>query len=232
MQLMKKAGSRIVFAAVGVAWLGWAGPLSATVIFDNTVHDLNLRFNPGTLQVGDEITLASTGNLNYFSFEYWGEASGPSFAGSVQVDVKFYLNDGAPFHGYNTPGTVLYDTGFFAINPTPRSTFVYTPGDGLPIGGLNLPSTDLTWTVQFSGMAAGDTVGVDLYSPPQVGSEVGDFGDYWQYNGGWTLLTNSVGPIDIGAYMVATVPEPSSMTLSLLGGVGMLMAMRWFRRKE
>ena len=79
-------------------------------------------------------------------------------------------------------------------------------------------------------MGAGDSVGVDLYSPPVVGSEVGDFGDYWQYNGGWTLLTNSIGPMDFGAVM--QTPEPSSLTLSILGGLGILIAARRFRRKE
>jgi hypothetical protein len=231
---MKKAGARIAFTAMGVAWFGLAGPLSATTLFDNTVNDLNLRFNPGTLQVGDEINLASTGNLTDFSFEYWGTASGANFAGTVQAEVKFYLNTGPLFNGYPTPAaTPFYDSGLFSVpSPTPRSTFVFTAGSDFPGGGLNLPATDMTWSVQFSGMGAGDAVGVDLYSPPVVGSEVGSFGDYWQYNGGWTLLTNSIGPVDFGAYMVATVPEPSSMTLSLLGGVGMLIAMRWFRRKE
>jgi hypothetical protein len=80
-------------------------------------------------------------------------------------------------------------------------------------------------------MGAGDAVGVDLYSPPIVGSEVGSFGDYWQYDGGWSLLTNSIGPMDFGATMQAT-PEPSSLALSILGGLGLLIAMRRFRRSE
>jgi hypothetical protein len=232
MQLMKKAGTRTIFAAIGVAWFGLLMPLSAVTLFDNTVNDLNLRFNPGTLQVGDEINLASTGNLTYFSFEYWGTASGASFAGPVQAQVRFYLNTGPLFNGYPAPAaTPFYDSGLFSVpSPTPRNTFVFTAGSDFAPGGLPITSSDMTWTVQFSGMGAGDAVGVDLYSPPVVGTEVGDFGDYWQFNGGWSLLTNSVGPMDFGAYMAT--PEPSSMTLSVLGGVGMLIAMRWFRRKE
>jgi hypothetical protein len=231
-QLMKRAVRKVLSSAIGVVWIGLAGPLFGTTLFDNTVNDLNLRFNPGTLQVGDEINLASTGNLTYFSFEYWGTASGLSFAGPVQAEVKFYLNTGAPFNGYPTPAAIpFYDSGLFSVpSPTPRSTFVFTAGSDFAPSGLPITSSDITWTVQFSGMGAGDAVGVDLYSPPVVGSEVGSFGDYWQYNGGWTLLTNSVGPMDFGAYMAT--PEPSSMTLSLLGGVSMLIAMRWFRRKE
>ena len=143
---MKKAGARIFLAAMGVAWFGLAGPLSATVIFDNTVNDLTTRFNPGTLEVGDEINLASTGNLTLFSFEYWGTASGASFAGSVQAEVRFYQNTGTPFNGYPTPAaTPFYDSGLFSVpSPTPRSTFVFTAGSDFPGGGLNLPSSDMT----------------------------------------------------------------------------------------
>jgi hypothetical protein len=233
---MKMALRIIVCLSVGALWLGVVVPLSAETIFDNSVNDLTLRFNPGTLEVGDEITLGGTErNLTYFSFEYWGTASGASFAGSVQAQVRFYYNPtgGMTFNGYPVPGDMFYDSGLFSVpSPTDRRTFVFTAGsDGIPLGGLPITNDDITWTVQFSGMGAGDSVGVDLYSPPVVGAEKGDFGDYWQYDGGWSLLTNSIGPMDFGATMQAT-PEPSSFALSLLGGVGLLIAMRRFRRNE
>lgn len=236
---MKKALKRNVCLSIGALWFGMAVPLMAqpVTIFDNSAlgSDLHLRFDPGTLQVGDEINLAGTErNLTYFSFEYWGTASGLSFAGPVQAEVRFYQNTGpTTFNGYFTPdATPFYDSLLFSVpSPTARSTFIFTAGSDFPIGGLNLASSDITWTVQFSGMGAGDAVGVDLYSPPVVGSEVGSFGDYWQYNGGWSLLTNSLGPMDFGAFMQAT-PEPSSLALSILGGVGLLIAMRRFRRSE
>ena len=78
-------------------------------------------------------------------------------------------------------------------------------------------------------MAADDSVGVDLYSPPVVGA---DYPDYWQNDGtGWTLMTNSP-PMDFAARMEATVPEPSTMALSVCGGLGLLILARRLRRKE
>jgi hypothetical protein len=239
MQLMKKVCGRIVCAAFGVVWLGLAAPLSADTLFDNTANDLHARFNPGTYEVGDQITLAGIGNLTYFSFEWWGtntlQPDNSSFAGAIQADVRFYYNTGTPFNGYASPGeTPFYDSGWFLFSevgatPTARSTFEFFAGIDFDSGGLPITSPDITWTIQFTGMGATDSVGVDLYSPPVVGAEVGDFGDYWQYNGGWSLLTNTVA-MDFGALM--QTPEPSSMTLSLVGGLGILIATRWFRRKE
>jgi hypothetical protein len=88
----------------------------------------------------------------------------------------------------------------------------------------------MTWSVQFQGMTLADSVGVDIYSPPTAG---GDYPDYWQNNGGWTLLTNVV-PMDFAARFEAnaTVPEPATLTLSILGGLGILTLARRLRRKE
>jgi len=241
MQLMKKTLQRIVLAAIGVAWFGLAAPLSATVLFDNRLNDLTTRFNPGTYQVGDEIMLAGIGNLTYFSFEWWGtntlKQDNSSFAGAIQANVRFYYNTGAPFNGYNTPdANPFWDSGWFSFSdvsatPTARDIFTFVAGIDFPSGGLPITSPDITWTVQFTGMGPTDSVGVDLYSPPTVGTEVGDFGDYWQYNGGWTLRTNTAGvAMDFGAYM--ETPEPSSLTLSIVGGLGILLAVRRFRLKE
>ena len=76
--------------------------LRATTIYDNSQTDLFTRFNPGTIEVGDEILLGSTERyLTDFSFEYYGtNTASPgniTFAGPVQARVRFYLNDGAAF---------------------------------------------------------------------------------------------------------------------------------------
>ena len=210
----------------------------AATIFDNTSNDLGIRFTPGTLEVGDEINLAGTDRyLTGFSFEYWGvSTANPSiFSGAVQARVQFYVNDGAPFNGYSTPSaTSFYNSDWFAVSPTltGRSTLVFSPGaDNIPVDGLFLPSSDMTWTVQFRNMAGTDSVGVDIYSPPTIGTEVGDFGDYWENNGGWMLMTNSVSKMDFAAKFDA-VPEPSSLVLSLGGGLGLLTLAYRLRRKS
>ena len=145
----------------------------------------------------------------------------------MQVDARIYLNNGATFNGYNPPQSVLYDSGFFAIKPNLRSTLIFARGDRLPAGGVNLTSQDTTRTVTFEGMGTSDSVGLDLYWPPAVGST---YGDLWQNAGdGWTLQTfeNSTA-----FAAVMETPEPSSLSLSLLGGVATLLAVYRSRRKE
>jgi hypothetical protein len=204
---------------VGLACVTFARPGAADVIFDNSQHDSNIRFNPGFVEVGDEILLA--GNARYltnFTFEYWGTncaaAGNPLFGGNVQFRIRFYQNDGPMFNGYPSPGTAFWDTGWINMPPpTPRQSLVFTPGLDFPPSGLYLPSSGMTWSVQFRGMSLTDTVGVDFYWPQVTG---GEFPDYWENNGGWTLRTNSAGPADFAARMEATlVPAPALPFLTI-----------------
>jgi hypothetical protein len=222
--------------------IGFTMPLRAATIFDNSTHDLLTRFNPGTNEVGDEIVLGSTERyLTGFSFEFWGTntASASSFAGQIQARVRMYQNDGQPFNGYAAPGSTFFDSGWFSLNtltgPTPRSTLLFSEGTDFPAGGLFMPLpitvSNLTWSVQFEGMGATDSVGVDLYSPPTVGQ---DYPDYWQVeNGSWVLLTNTVA-MDFAAQMFANqqIPEPSVVALSVLSGLGVLVFACRLRRKQ
>lgn len=231
-------GNSCKFSAPLVAsllFIGLALPLRATTIFDNSQNDLATRFDPGTTEVGDEILLASTERyLTSFSFEYWGNntASPTSFAGDVEARVRFYENNGTPFNGYPTPaGTPFFDSGWFSIGaPTSRSTFNFTQRLDFPEEGLFLPASAITWSIQFEGMDATDSVGVDIYSPPTVGR---DYPDYWENDGGWQLLTNSL-PMDFAAKMDANanIPEPSAVTLAMLGGLGILGFANRLRRKQ
>jgi hypothetical protein len=231
---MKKA-FKSIYLITGGLWLALVIPASAATqtIFNNSVNDLLYRFNPGTNQVGDQIVVGGSPafrNLTMFSFEYWGTntANPLVFSGNVKARVRFYENDGPQFNGYDTPGTKFYDSDWFSIVPTNRSTLVFSGGSDFGGGVLPLPADEFTWTVQFSGMDLTDSVGLDIYSPPTVGQ---DYPDYWAYTGGnWLLLTNNDGiPMNFAAKMDA-VPEPSAAVLSLMGGLGLLLAAGKLRR--
>lgn len=235
---MIKSFRGTVLLITGTLALAASTPLQAQrTLFDNTSTDLQYRLTAGTAQIGDQIILSEAGvYMTAFSFEYFGtntaSAGTTTFGGPVQARVRFYLNDGSPFNGVPGPGTQLFDSGAFAISPTPdgRATLNFTAGADFPPGGLFLPSAELTWSVQFTGpfVSTTDLVGVDIYSPPTVGQ---DYPDYWRFDNsvGWVLETNTV-PVDFAA-RITGVPEPSSLTLALVGGLGLFFATRRASRK-
>lgn len=198
-----------------------AGGLRAASVYDNSVNDYRVRFDPGTLEVGDEIILAGTARyLTNFSFEYWGTSTaGNRFNGTVTARVRFYRNDGAPFNGYATPGTVFYQSVWFPVQPTTRNTLVYSAGGDFPLQGLLLPETNFTWSVQFQGLGSGDAAGVDIYSPIVIGE---GYPDYWERSGaGWELKTNNVAPMNFAARLQASeVPVVNlQISVSLIGQI-------------
>src|SRR5712672_1863096 len=97
---MRKLFTRKGYVLIAaLLWLGFAPKLLAAVIFGNTTHDLLLRFEPGTLEVGDEILLGGPERyLTNFAFEFWGtNTASPgnvAFAGPVEARVRFYQNNG------------------------------------------------------------------------------------------------------------------------------------------
>jgi hypothetical protein len=221
-----------------VAWIiVTASPVSADTIYDNSQNDLRTRFDPGGFEIGDEIQLAGSARyLTNFAFEFWGENpnSPDVFAGTVEARVRFYQNDGPEFHGYSTPGSTFFDSGWFALEqPTPRNTLRFTTGDAFPDEGLFMPvGPNMTWSVQFQCSANDDSVGVDIYYPVVEGA---GYSDYWENDGsGWQLKNNSV-PMDFGALLEASavpIPEPSTLTLSALSSAGLLLGLRRIRSRN
>jgi hypothetical protein len=231
-RLLSKSGWLMVWAlCAGLSLAAKAG-----VLYSNNTSPVvpsgggGNRFNPFNFEVGNEIILANPGwvgvFITNFSFEYWGTASGPIFAGPVQVDVRFYLNDGPSFNGYSTPGTLLWESGLSSINPTEgNNTLGYSGpvssgGTGTGPFGVWVPTNHFTWTVQFVGQTNADQAGVTLYYPPNVGVY---YDGYWlKAVTSWELLYDPSGQIEFGAtfegmpvpYVVGAEPVFQAATLT------------------
>lgn len=202
------------FVAVGSA---------QTMVYDNSSNDQLIRFNTGSLEVGDEILLAPGPErmISMFRFQYWGEG----FSGDEQIRVRFYANDAFyPSHNaFIAPGTLLYDSGWFNIVPTPRQTIILDYATLLAGNSGNpviVPDT-FTWSVQFRNVdsGAGERAGLDIYDPPTTGW---NYTSYWENDpiNGWLLKTNQWGiPMNFAAQVQAVVPEPSVLALGLGGGL-------------
>ena len=193
-----------------------------TLIYDNTLYNLDTRFNSGTNEIGDEIILAGAERLaRRFSFEYWGVNSAQAeFEGNVQVRLRFYRNDGPPPTGAATPGTVLFDSGPFPIPAYERALLTYDDfiADAVVPLLQELPN-HFTWTVEFSGLAPRDRAGVVIYSPPTVGN---NYRDFWlRDQGAWSLRYLPTLPVDFSARLEAsrslTVTPVSTVTNTACG---------------
>ena len=229
-------------ASAGILLAGSAAVRGAT-LYQNTAFTTGQVLNlPNNAQIGEQIWLGSQAayNLTNFSFEYYSPY-GPNYTGSaVQADVRLYMNNGTPTNGYNTPGTLFYDSGNFSlqdpwsVNNTNTATLVFNLSDLLSGNAMNLNQslvlpTNFTFTITVSGLQGADAVGLPIFDPPQIGTNAGDY--WYDVSGNWELLTNSIGPIAFGAQFQGTIPEPSVLCLGALGAAALtVMARRRQRR--
>lgn len=183
----------------------------AVVVYNNSSNRLSPEYFAQTTgyEMGDEVVLYTTNAWGYrfitnFVFEYYGLG----FSGDETARLRIYSNDGAVYGTNNgtpfyEPGTMLFDSGNFAIGATAGSTISF---NGTTLGsskGFLVPS-NFTWTVEFGGVTGGESAGLAIYGPPTVGSS---YADYWEATGGvWGLRTNSSGgTLDFGAFAEAKV---------------------------
>lgn len=222
---------RDVVSSVALVMVATTFIAQAEIVYNNSTGDSNIRLNPGTREIGDEIVLGGSARMiTDFTFQYWGENF---FGDDEEARVRFYLNDGpnSPA-GPQVPSTLFYDSDWFSISETPRSTLIITDfitGAIVPLNGL-LPES-FTWTVRFRGVDAidGESAGVDLYNPPTVG---GNYLEYWENTGpgGWEYRgeTNGIA-LNFGA-RISAVPEPSMIALGLVAGMAVLVLRGRFNR--
>ncbi len=202
------AGDKSV--VLGSGWdfdapVGQAGGVVGALVYDNWTNDLGGGFVPGSVEVGNQVTLGGEERyIRRFGFGYWGSNTvAGSFAGVVQARVRFYNNDGPVVGAGPGPGTVLYDSGLLDLAATNNGSVEI---EDFQLGSTVVPLVgrlpeSLTWSVQFSGLTNNDTAGLSLFGPPVVGQV--QTNSYWENGGqGWMLQTNLPGS-DFGAQFEA-----------------------------
>ncbi len=218
--------------AVGVVTLLAQSAQSQGVVYQNTTGYAG-NFNVDNATAGNEIVLAGSATSDYvsqLSFQFSLVSAGTSSApqGSESVELTLYQNNGPVVNGYKSPGTVLYNSGFSLIGLT-----AFSQGQTLTYNNINtVVPQDFTWAVTFAGVPStgpnAEHAGLSLYNiggGPSVG---GNFGDAWYNNGSaWSLNVSSGGApsLQFGATVTA-VPEPSTISLGLMGVCGLFARRR------
>jgi hypothetical protein len=228
---MKKKSVKVLAScaalAVSLMASSSASAAASDVIYDNTTTYLT-NFFASANEFGDQVNFAGTSRLlTDVSFEYFANLTSPP----GQDTAVFRLYKNAP-GASGIPTDLLYQTPSFVI------------GNGfnhINISALSIQVPDsVTWTVQFSGLSAGETAGLPLYSPPTVGASlaggvIGSYDDFWQNSGGtWSLFRFPNGQPEGNfaakfSASAAAVPEASTFVYAMLGGL-MILGCRIYRR--
>ena len=215
---------------------------SADTLYDNSTNNTGYQLAvTNNQEVGDEIVLGTAPNTEYLTNLSFNFYSSGTYA-DVTLEVILQLNNsGTYFNGYETPGTVVYDSGAFQLTSQNGDGGLDFSYDDLTIGNtVNLDpfatiANDLTLSFVVTGLAAGDVFSIDLYNPVATGSS---YADYWLNLGtvgspDWALETNSLTPVNFATVLQGSTtpaPEPGIISLSILGGAGLLVAIR--RRRQ
>lgn len=158
---------RVFLLAISFLFQPGARSAELEIIYDNTENFLEHYAGEKT-EFGDELTLAGTNRtLKKLSFEYFGEFAQQ---GDEFVKVRIYKNEKVYDLYRKEPTTLLYESGFFGINP------------GYNTRRLNLDVVVpdiVTVTFEFFGLSETETAGVLLYDPPTIGMS---WNEFWRKN--------------------------------------------------
>jgi hypothetical protein len=218
---------KLLVLAVVVSAASMTSRAADTLVYNNTSNYLGNSYYVAS-EFGDQITLSTSTTDRYltkFMFEY---TSAHGNDGNETAWLRFYRNDGLG----GIPGSLFFDSrnlpGYATDIPLPRGN-----ANQVEISGVTIlvPNT-FTWTVQFSNVAASETVGLTMYNPPTVGS---NFDDYWEKSGTTWVAKRLPGYFySFGALAYATaVPEPGTLQLGVLAGItalGFLFQRRMSKR--
>lgn len=218
---MRTTSKLVKALAAASALLPFCNSGLASIVYDNSTTDLNQSYGVNAVEFGDQITLAGTDRLvTDFRFEYFLSANA---GGNETAQLILYANDGAlvtrtlPDNStiqVASPGTVLYTSSILTL----QTGYQIAEAAGLSI---TVPDS-FTWAVTLNGVDSGEIAGLRLYDPPTVGSS---FADFWQRSGGtWNTFVFPDGTAgSFGARVTAipaAVPEPTTLALGLIAGLG------------
>jgi len=223
-------------AAVAAALLA-QNAQSQSVIYNNTSgYNGNLNFD--NAEAGNEVVLAGSASSDYITqfqvqFDLINSGASPlagAPTGNEEVEVNFYKNNGAQVSGYDSPGTLLWSSGFSSMSTIGLSTF--SEGQTLTYNPDVVVPDDFTWTLVFENVPDGESAGMGLFSEPAGPSVGGNYSDAWVYTAasGWQLYVASPGnpSLQFGAVLEG-VPELGTVALGVLGA-GAFLA--WRRRTD
>lgn len=203
--------------------------LGTATLHATTVYDLSSgggnRFYPGSGEFGDELHLGGTDRvIESFSFDYYA-----NYTLGGGMTFRIYANDGALLGGSHVPGTLLDERTLDVATGGGRVVIQY------PFNVANTLPDTLTYTVSFAPTLnrPPETAGLLLSDDtPGVGVS---YDDIWRRTGAgasdWQLIqvTDSNTGLPVVANFKATVtatPEPGTVALLALGGLGLVLATR------
>ena len=225
----------VLFGALGAMGciVSSADPIYSSTTWNNSVFQMQ-----NGQEVGNEINVPAGNSLDDFQIEYLLPAN---LTADVGIDVRFYTQaDGANQGTYTDPGSLFFDSGFTSLSSlgvlytsAGSHNVDYTTADFSTSGAwttsvtpLYVLPTDFTFTVTFDNLDSGNVVQMPLAN----NNGQNDNGYFINGVGGWTLNTNSLGPVNFLADFSGTVPEPSALGLTGIGGA-LLLGINRLRRK-
>ncbi len=212
----------LVVALLFVAQTG-----QSQVVFDNTRDSTTTAdpyLNPGTVyfsdvnEFGDDVTITNATGcvLTNFAIQVFATTN----LTSAKMRLKIYANDGTNYgvlggtnlnYAYYTPKTLLYDSGSMTLTGgkntqfTNGTTHTFTFDRAAANGNFIVyVPTNFTWTVSFSNLNSGASMGLvqyDATNSPLTGT---DYIGFWENTGGAWVYRESTNGVAINFGMIAT----------------------------
>jgi hypothetical protein len=217
-----------MFKALTCLALGTTAAFSDT-FYDNSAVDNGRSLtlpNSTSIWTGDEIIFGFwDGPIAVTNLSFQFRLQNTELAETYSMRARISANDGPQVNGYASPGTILWNSGWFNIGPTsPSATAVWDQQsieETLGNQPLCIWTENVTLSIQFSSTDTGAIAAVDLFGPQAIGASGTDF---WYYNGtSWEVLRFDEYAVDFGMKIEGTtiVPEPSSLALFGIGGLAL-----------